>query len=129
MFRRGSSAKGEQNEQYRSYITAPGTTEQTKSKRARKANTKVQSKKETKPAKKQAKAKGTASTKAKPAAKSRKGSKKAIILELLRRKEGATLAEIGKATNWQNHSIRGFISGTLSKKMRFTVESVKSDKG
>jgi hypothetical protein len=38
------------------------------------------------------------------------------VLKLLRRKEGATLAEIGKATGRQNHSIRGFISGTLTKK-------------
>jgi hypothetical protein len=53
----------------------------------------------------------------------RDGTKKAIILELLRRKEGATIAEIAKSTNWQNHSIRGFISGTVSKKMGLAVES------
>jgi hypothetical protein len=33
----------------------------------------------------------------------REGSKKAIVIELLRRKGGATLAEIAKATDWQNH--------------------------
>ena len=33
----------------------------------------------------------------------REFSKKAIVLEMLRRKDGATLAEIAKATNWQNH--------------------------
>jgi hypothetical protein len=37
-------------------------------------------------------------------------------MALLRRKEGATTAEIAKATDWQNHSIRGFISGTITKK-------------
>ena len=51
------------------------------------------------------------------------------MLDLLRRKGGATLAEIAKATDWQNHSIRGFISGTLGKKMGLTVESSKNDAG
>ncbi len=59
----------------------------------------------------------------------REGSKKATVLELLRRKDGATLAEIAKATEWQNHSIRGFISGTITKKMGLTVESAKNDAG
>ena len=59
----------------------------------------------------------------------RKGSKKAMLLEMLRRKDGATLAEIAKATDWQNHSIRGFISGTLIKKMGLKVESTKGETG
>ena len=59
----------------------------------------------------------------------REGSKKAIVLELLRRKDGATLAEIAKATDWQNHSIRGFISGSLSKKMGLKIDSIKREDG
>src|ERR1035441_1008786 len=59
----------------------------------------------------------------------REGSKKAIVLELLRRKDGATLAEIAKATDWQNHSIRGFISGSLNKKMGLKIESIKREDG
>ena len=47
----------------------------------------------------------------------------------MRRKEGATLAEIAKATDWQNHSIRGFVSGHVTKKMRLKVESTKSEEG
>jgi len=54
---------------------------------------------------------------------------KAAILELLRRKEGATPGEIAKATDWQNHSIQGFMSGTIVKKMGLTVESAKNDAG
>ena len=51
------------------------------------------------------------------------------MLELLRLKEGATIGEIAKATEWQNHSIRGFLSGTVSKKMGLEVESVKNEAG
>ena len=74
------------------------------------------------------KAKATKTAKAKHAApEAREGSKKSIVLDLLRRKGGATLAEIAKATDWQNHSIRGFISGNLTKKMGLTVESTKNE--
>jgi hypothetical protein len=38
-------------------------------------------------------------------------------------------AEIAKATDWQNHSIRGFISVTLNEKMGLKVESEKTDAG
>jgi hypothetical protein len=88
--------------------------------------------------KKQAKEKATskkaanapaAKTESKPASEGRDGSKKSIVLGLLRRKDGATLAEIAKATDWQNHSIRGFISGNLTKKMGLTVESTKNAAG
>jgi hypothetical protein len=59
----------------------------------------------------------------------RADTKKAIVLELLRRKEGATMAEIAKATDWQKHSIRGFISGHVTKKMGLAVESSKNEAG
>jgi hypothetical protein len=59
----------------------------------------------------------------------REGSKKAIVLELLRRKDGASLAELAKATNWLSHSIRGFISGTITKKMGLAVKSEKNESG
>jgi hypothetical protein len=77
---------------------------------------------------KQAKAakEATARDGAKPA---REGSKKAIVLELLRRPEGATLADIQAATSWQAHSVRGFLSGALGKKMGLAIESIKTPDG
>jgi hypothetical protein len=68
----------------------------------------------------QTKAKSTkknAGAKAPRAASAKKGTKKDIVLELLRRREGATISDIGKATSWQNHSVRGFISGHVAKRM------------
>jgi len=59
----------------------------------------------------------------------REGSKKALVLEMLRRKGGATLAEIMAATDWQAHSVRGFISGSIQKKMGLNVESSKNSNG
>jgi Protein of unknown function (DUF3489) len=59
----------------------------------------------------------------------RDGSKTATILEMLKRPGGATTKELLKATGWQPHSLRGFISGTLGKKMGLTVTSTKNEDG
>ena len=79
------------------------------------------SKKEVQPGKKP--------TRAKEARTPREGSKKAEVLSLLGRKEGATLAQLMKATGWQAHSVRGFLSGVLGKKMGLKVESHKREDG
>jgi len=57
------------------------------------------------------------------------GGKTATVLQLLRRPQGATLAELMAATEWQAHSVRGFLSGTLRKKMGLKIESAKSTAG
>ena len=59
----------------------------------------------------------------------RQGSKTAAVLALIQRAKGATLSEIMEATSWQAHSVRGFISGTLGKKMGLTVTSSKRADG
>jgi len=96
------------------------TQEATAATAARKSTKKSKVSKATKP-RKVAKA---AKAPKQPAAKSeaRPGSKKEIVLKLLRRDQGATLADIAKATDWQNHSIRGFLSAQLTKKMKLKVE-------
>ena len=64
----------------------------------------------------------------KPAA-ARQGSKTEQVLDLMKRPDGVTLKELMKATDWQAHRVRGFISGTLSKKMGLIVESAKGENG
>jgi len=56
---------------------------------------------------------------------SRRGSKTALVLELLKRPGGISLKELTKATGWQPHSVRGFLSGTVGKRMGIPVESSK----
>ena len=55
------------------------------------------------------------------------GSKRAEVIALMRRSGGVTLPEIMTKTGWQAHTVRGFVSGTLIKKLGLKVESFKSD--
>jgi hypothetical protein len=80
-------------------------------------------KKEAKAGKKAAKPART-----KEASAPRAESKGAKIIDMIGRAKGATLAEIMKATDWQAHSVRGFIS-TAAKKHRVKIESSKNDSG
>jgi len=55
-------------------------------------------------------------------------SKGAKIIDMIGRAKGATLAEIMKATDWQAHSVRGFIS-TAANKHSINIESSKNEAG
>jgi hypothetical protein len=103
------------------------TTPNAAPRKPRVAPSKPKSGKKWTPAKKRAKApKNATSAKAEGA---RKGSKTAKVLDLLKRPSGATLKELMKATGWMPHSIRGFISGAIGKKMGLTVKSTKTEDG
>ena len=59
--------------------------------------------------------------------KTRDGTKQALVIEMLRRPEGATLAEIVETTSWASHTTRGFLAGAIKKKLGLTIESTKDD--
>ena len=61
-----------------------------------------------------------------PAPATRPATKQALLIDLLKRKEGATIDEIVAATGWQAHSVRGAISGTLKKKLGMAVTTAKT---
>jgi len=65
----------------------------------------------------------------KKASGARDGSKTEKILDLLKRPDGVTQKELMKATGWQPHSVRGFLSGTVGKKLGLTVTSTKAEDG
>jgi len=63
----------------------------------------------------------------KPAA--RPGTKHARIIAMLRKPAGATIAAIMAVTDWQQHSVRGFLAGTVRKKLGLNLVSDQTDKG
>ena len=87
------------------------------------------------PAKRKAKAQGQGEGRAKPPRPRlrrptkptpRAGTKQALMIEMLKRPEGATVEQIAAATGWQHHTIRGAISGALKKKLGLTVEATRT---
>ncbi len=53
-------------------------------------------------------------------------TKAETLIQLLRHKDGATLAQMTKATGWQGHSVRGFLSGAVKKKRGLTILTDRS---
>lgn len=56
-------------------------------------------------------------------------SKQDRVLVLLRRQQGASIAEISEVTGWAAHSVRGFMSGALKRRLKVGVISEKAEGG
>jgi hypothetical protein len=76
---------------------------------------------------------GMCSAASKPApsakAKAKRPTKADRIINLLCARKGASIAEMQKATGWQAHSVRGFLSGTVRKRMELTLASEPDKSG
>ncbi len=55
-------------------------------------------------------------------------TKQSIIIDLLSREEGATLAELQKATDWKSHSVRGHLSN-MRRKQKANIETTTNSDG
>jgi hypothetical protein len=64
---------------------------------------------------------------AKPARKIREGTKQEALIAMLRRPEGASIAEITAEFGWLPHTSRGAIAGALKKKLGLDVTSEKDE--
>jgi hypothetical protein len=95
----------------------------TKPKPRPKAATRSTARKATKPTSR----KRPAVTSSKPAA--RVSTKQARIIAMLRTPAGATIASLATATEWQQHSVRGFLAGVVRKKLGLNLVSEQTHKG
>jgi hypothetical protein len=60
-----------------------------------------------------------------PRLRTRENTKQATLIAMLRRPEGATIAQLCTATGWQAHTVRGTFAGALKKKLGLTLVSEK----
>jgi hypothetical protein len=77
----------------------------------------------------QQKAAAPAATARPPVEQAERHTKQERMLTLLNRPEGASIEEMMQATNWQQHSVRGFLAGTVKKKLGFSLSSAKTADG
>jgi hypothetical protein len=71
-------------------------------------------------------------TPSKPAARPKRErgeTKQDLLIRMLKRARGSTVAQIVEATGWQTHTVRGAIAGALKKKLGLAVTSEKADSG
>ena len=62
-------------------------------------------------------------------AKAERVTKQERVLTLLGRTDGASIEEMMLATEWQQHSVRGFSAGTVKRKLGFPLTSSKTKDG
>ena len=53
----------------------------------------------------------------------KRSTKSAAVLAMLESRNGTTITELAASTGWQNHSVRGFLSGTVKKKLGHQIIS------
>jgi hypothetical protein len=76
--------------------------------------------------------KGKSRTRSAPASSKpaeRPDTKHARIISMLRAPAGTTIAAVMTATEWQQHSVRGFLAGIVRKKLGLNLVSERTDKG
>ena len=61
--------------------------------------------------------------------KHRSDSKQSQVIEMLKRPEGVTIAQIGEITGWLNHTTRGFFAGAVKKKLGMTITTHNPPQG